>query len=185
MLTVSDVIRDIKAMLDEMSDTNWSVAKTIKSIKICLMLSLPGVILTTLTFWVACAISEHRECNVALLIDYFITGEATPVYMAIFAGCFQVIMLWPYVKLFLLLPYNLKKKSPLISHMKRVVLKGTVLYIAALLFTCFMAFFNPVYLFVTPVIMCLATFTASLAIDIKVTRFGIGALITELMKKVK
>ncbi|MCK6879772.1 hypothetical protein L8S23_21610 [Enterobacter bugandensis] len=182
MLTFNDVNRDIKAMLEGISETNRPVPSVINVIKFSLILPLTGITLSAMTFWIVCAMSNHRDCSIGLFIDNFISGKATSVYLAIFVGFFQVVMLAPYIRLFHSLPQGLRENTPLIVHLRNVALRGVVLYVALLLFTCFMAFHYPVFLFATPVVMCLAIFATCISVDILVARFGVGAVITKLMK---
>lgn len=185
MLTFNDVNRDFKAILDGVSDTNRPVPSIAKALRVSLTLPLIGIILSTITFGVVCAISNHRDFSIGLLIGYILSGEAIPVYMAMVVGAFQGIILLPYVSLFHSIPQNLRENTPLIAHMKRAIFKGIGLYVSVLFITCFMSFYNAMYLFATPVVMVIAIFVTSFTVNLQVSKFGVGALINKLKKNLK
>lgn len=185
MLTFNDVNRDFKAILDGVSDTNRPVPSTLKAFKVALTLPILGVVLSTATFGVVCAISNNRDFSLGLLSSYILSGDALPVYMAMVIGFIQWVMLLPYISLFHSIPQNVRDNTPLIAHVKRSVLKGALLYIAVLLLTCFMSFYNAMYLFSTPVVMAIAICATSIVVNLQVSKYGVGALIDKLKKNLK
>ncbi|QLY00908.1 MULTISPECIES: hypothetical protein [Enterobacter] len=185
MLTFNDVNRDFKAILEGISDTNRPVPSTSNALKVAFILPLIGVVLSAITFGVVCAISNHREFSIGLLSSYILSGNAIPVYMAIVVGFIQGLMLLPYVSLFHSIPQNVRESTPLIAHMKRAIFKGTVFYIATLLFTCLMSYYDAMYLFSTPIVMIMSIIAASITVNLQVSKFGVGALIDKLMKNLR
>lgn len=185
MLTFNDINRDFKAILDGVSDTNRPVPSIAKALRVSLTLPLIGIILSTITFGAVCAISNHRDFSIGLLIGYILSGEAIPVYMAMVVGAFQGIILLPYVSLFHSIPQNLRENTPLIAHMKRAIFKGIGLYVSVLFITCFMSFYNAMYLFATPVVMVIAIFVTSFTVNLQGSKFGVGAFINKLKKNLK
>lgn len=185
MLTFNDVNRDIKAILDGVSDSNQPVPSTAKAVKFALVLPSVGILLSALTFGIVCANLNHKNLSVSLFADYFFSGEAIPIYMSIVVGLVQSMMLLPYIGLYNLIPQSLREKTPLIIHFKSALFKGTVIYICTLLMTCLMSFYNPIYLFTTPIMMFVAIFVTSITVNIQVTKYGVGPLLKKLNGNIK
>lgn len=185
MLTFNDVDRDFKAILDGVADKNRPVPSTFQALRASLTLPLFGIVFSAITFGIVCAISNKQELSIALVISYLISGGAIPVYMAMVVGLIQGMMLLPYVGLYHSIPKNVRDSTPLIAHMKRAILKGIVFYIATLLLTCLMSFYDAMYLFATPAVMIIAIFATSIIVNLQVSKFGVGALINKLRKNVK
>ncbi|EBU4459553.1 hypothetical protein H0Z85_003802, partial [Salmonella enterica] len=181
MLTFNDVNRDIKAILDGVSDNNRPVPSAVKTMRSALTLPAIGSLLSALTFGIVCANLNHRNLSVSLFIEYFFSGGAIPVYMSIVAGLFQYMLLLPYIGLYNLIPQDIRKKNPLIIHFKSALFKGSVLYICALVVTCLMSFYDPIYLLSTPILMIVAVFVTSITVNLKVTKYGVAPL----LKKIK
>ena len=182
MLTFNDVNRDVKAILDGVSDTNRPVPSTMRAAKIAFVVPLLGIMLSTLTFGVAGAHSNHVDFSVNLLIGYLLSGDAIPVYMSVFVGLIQGLMLLPYVTLYHSIPQDVRDNTPLIAIFKKALFKGFVFYALALTLTCVMSFKNEIYLFSTPIVMVIAIFATSITINLQVTKYGVGAFINKLMK---
>lgn len=182
MLTFNDVNRDLKIILDGISDTSREVPSTMKAMRGALILPLLGILFSTVTFGFVCAQINHRDVSVNLFIDYIFSGGAIPVYMSVVVGFAQWMMLLPYITLYYSIPHSIRAENPLVSHVKRAFLKGGILYGAVLLLTCLMSFHNEIYLFSTPIVMFVAIFVATITINLQVTKYGVGSLIGKLKK---
>ncbi|EIH2744655.1 hypothetical protein LO291_004098 [Salmonella enterica] len=185
MLTFNDVNRDFKAIFDGVSDANRVVPSTAKAVMVALILPMIGITLSTLTFGVLCAGSNHRNISISLLVDYILSGDAIPVYMSMVIGFLQVIILLPYIVLYHSIPQSIREKTPLITYFKKALFKGVVLYICTLLMTCLMSYHNPIYLFSTPVVMCIAIFATSMTFNLQMAKYGVGPLIHKLNKTIR
>ncbi|MGA4538195.1 hypothetical protein ACK6V0_23650 [Citrobacter braakii] len=182
MLTFNDVNRDIKAILDGVSDNNRPVPSAVKTMITALTLPAIGSILSALTFGMVCANLNHRNLSATLFVEYFFSGGSIPVYMSIVVSLAQYMMLLPYIGLYNLIPQDIRRTTPLIIHFKSALYKGAVFYICALVMTCLMPLYDPIYLFATPILMLVAIFVTSITVNFKVTKYGVGPLLNKINK---
>ncbi|HCM9111357.1 MULTISPECIES: hypothetical protein [Enterobacteriaceae] len=182
MLTFNDVNRDFKAILDGVADANRPVPSTLDALKVASVIPLIGVIFSTITFWAVCANLSKQGMSVNLLVDGIISGDAIPIYMSVVIGLAQMIIVLPYVSLYHSIPVEVRNSTALIATFKKGLAKGVFIYVILLLALSLACFKNEIFLFSIPIIMFLATFVASLIVNLQVTKYGVGALIDKLKK---
>lgn len=182
MLTVNDLNRDFKAIIEGVTDVNRPIPTMMKAVKAASILPLIVIMLSTLSFGIVCAHSNHLDFSVSLLTGYIFSGDAIPVYMSIVVGFAQAIILLPYMSLYYSIPKKVRDSTNLISSFKRAVFKWVMFYLAAIALTCILSFKNEIYLFSTPVVMFIAVFVSSITINLQVTKYGVGALLEKLKK---
>lgn len=182
MLTFNDVNRDVKAILDGVSDNDRPVPSAVKIMITALTLPAIGSLLSALTFGMVCANFNHRNLSASLFVEYFFSGGAIPVYLTIVVSLAQYMMLLPYIGLYNLIPQDIRRTTPLIIHFKSALYKWVVIYICALVMTCLMSLYDPIYLLSTPILMFVAIFVTSITVNFKVTKYGIGPLLKKLIK---
>jgi len=182
MLTFNDVNRDFKAILDGVADTNRPVPSTLNALKVSSVMPLIGIALSTLTFGIICSHSNNRDFSVNLLVEYLLSGGAIPVYISMFVGLVQGLLLLPYISLYHSIPQNIRDNSLLLSSFRKALFKGATFYVVALLASCAMSFKNEIFLVSTPIVMMLSIIVTSIVINLQVTKYGVGALIDKLKK---
>jgi len=180
MLTYNDVNRDIKVIVERVSDTNRPIPSMMRSFKIASVLPLIGLFLSTLTFLVVCSSMNNQNVSLHLLYTYIVSGGALPVYISFILSLAQFLMLVPYVSLYNSIPSDIKSSVPLLLAFKKGVMKSSFIYVATLLISCIAAFMDELFLFVTPALMFVAIFVASISVNLRIANYGIGALISKL-----
>ena len=138
--------------------------------------------LSTATFWGVCAQLNSQGMTFGLLLTGILSGDAIPVYMSAVVGVIQMLMLLPYANIYNSIPVDVRNNTALIAAFKKACGKGSLVYIALLLISCFASFYNELYLFSTPIIMFSAIIVTSIIVNLQVTKYGIGTLIRKMQK---
>lgn len=180
MLTFNDVNRDIKAIIDGVSDSNRVIPSTLAALRTSFLIPLVGISLSTVTFLVVCAQINNQDISLTLLKEYVLSGDALPIYMSWVIGLAQSLMLLPYINIYNVIPSELRKKTVLINAIKKGMVKGGLLYLSLLLISCLLSFENELFLFSTPIIMFLSIFITSLIVNVQVAKYSVGPLLGKL-----
>ncbi|WP_028715675.1 hypothetical protein [Pantoea ananatis] len=186
-LTTADVNADLDMLTNTFSSGKRIIPSNTDLLKACFYVPAISVLLSLLSTFSIFCFEFAKEMSLSHYWDFLMTDGWAVILPTAIIGLFFAFMAYNNLIMYMTIPAEVRVKSLILSHLKRVVQKTVFLFLTCMFISSVTAGFVPWFAFGVPALEFALLFVINIVIGSEVNRLGAGVAlekVSALLKKI-